>query len=105
MSGLDNDDHNRTKLSSSLINATTPPTLDITLLRTASTLGPGFNRTESNNDHMASELALSSDGRFLYVSSRNTVSSNADSLAIFSVQQTELSYQPLKYLGQSSKYA
>lgn len=72
--------------------------LNITLLQTASTLGPGSSRTLPINEHLASELVLSDDGRFLYVSNRDTTTYDSDSLAIFSVSSA-LSPQPLEWLG------
>ncbi|ETS76239.1 hypothetical protein PFICI_11626 [Pestalotiopsis fici W106-1] len=73
--------------------------VNITLLQTASTLGPGSARTLPINEHLASELALSNNGRFLYVSNRDTTSYDSDNLAIFAVNRTTLSPQPLEWLG------
>ncbi|KAI1871623.1 hypothetical protein JX265_005609 [Neoarthrinium moseri] len=76
-------------------------TLNITMLQIVSTLGPGAKRTDPNNEHLASEVALSTDGRFLYVSNRNTVSYDADPIAIFALQPSDTK-APLTYLGQNS---
>ncbi|KAI4594729.1 hypothetical protein KJ359_007532 [Pestalotiopsis sp. 9143b] len=76
-------------------------TLNITLLQTASTLGPGSNRTAPNNERLASELALSNDGKFLYVSNRDTTTYDSDTLAIFSIASPLVAAEPLKYLGTS----
>lgn len=75
--------------------------LNITMLQTASTLGPGSNRTAPNNERLASEVALSNDGKFLYVSNRDTTTYDSDTLAIFSVVSPLVAAEPLKYLGTS----
>ncbi|KAI1269244.1 Lactonase, 7-bladed beta-propeller-domain-containing protein [Xylariaceae sp. FL1019] len=62
------------------------PALDITHIQVISTLGQGRDRTAPTNIDLASEIALSDDGRFLYVSNRNTVSRDSDTLATFSAR-------------------
>lgn len=59
--------------------------LRITHIQTASTLGPGANRTAFVNEDLASEVAVTNDGRFLYVSNRNTKSYDSDTLAVYAV--------------------
>jgi 6-phosphogluconolactonase (cycloisomerase 2 family) len=67
--------------------------LNVKLLQTASTLGAGDNRTE---------LALSNDGRFLYVANRGTTSFASDTLTIFAVDGSLSSTStPITYLGSS----
>lgn len=78
-------------------------TLQITHLQSASTLNSSGNRTEPNNKALASELAISSDGRFLYTSNRNTQSlTNLDTIAVFSINTDR--DQPLRFLGLNSTY-
>jgi 6-phosphogluconolactonase len=77
--------------------------LRFTLLQVASTLQPGDNRTEPNNHDLASEVELSGDGRFAYVSNRNTLSYNPDNIAIFSVNP-QLEANHLTYLGKNSTH-
>ena len=78
-------------------------TLQITHLQSTSTLNSSNIRTEPKNDYLASELALSNDGRFLHFSNRNTQSvANVDSIAVFSVNPDR--DQPLQFLGLNSTY-
>lgn len=77
--------------------------IDITLVQTASTLGPGRRRTAPNNNDLAAELAITNDGKFLYVSNRNTVSYASDTIAIYSVNANSTS-QHLTYIGHNETY-
>ncbi|KAF5007929.1 hypothetical protein FDECE_5845 [Fusarium decemcellulare] len=78
-------------------------TLQITHLQSISTLNSGTSRTEPKNEDLASEVHLSHDGRFLYVSNRNTESvDNIDSIAVYSVDPH--SEQPLEFLGLNSTH-
>lgn len=64
----------------------------ITQLQIISTLGLGTGlsaRTAPTNDDLAAELQLSSDGRFLYASNRNTQTLDPDTIAIFSRNTTD----------------
>ncbi|KAJ9611132.1 hypothetical protein H2200_004315 [Cladophialophora chaetospira] len=64
----------------------------ITQLQIISTLGlaTGLSaRTAPTNDDLAAELQLSSDGRFMYVSNRNTQTFDPDTIAIFSRDITD----------------
>lgn len=73
-------------------------TLRVKHIQSLSTLVEGNTRTDPNNVDLASELALSQDGQFLYVSNRNTVSlDKVDTLAIYSVDPRR--YRPLQFLG------
>lgn len=81
----------------------TTDTVNITQLQTASTLGPGSNRTAPNNQNLAAEVSISNDGKYLYVSNRNTVNFASDTLAIYSVHP-ESDTEHLVYLGQNITY-
>ncbi|KAL6791502.1 Lactonase, 7-bladed beta-propeller domain-containing protein [Trichoderma sp. SZMC 28013] len=76
--------------------------LRIALVQIVSTLGPGSNRSEPNNIDLAAEVVLSNDGIFAYVSNRNTVSYNTDTIAIYSVHPGELEH--LVYIGNTPTY-
>lgn len=76
--------------------------LNIAPIQMVSTLGPGSNRSEPNNVNLAAEVALSNDGMFAYVSNRNTVSYNTDTLAIYSVHPGESEH--LVYIGNTPTY-
>ncbi|KAK9238772.1 putative isomerase YbhE [Lipomyces kononenkoae] len=81
------------------------PTLDITLRQTASTLGPGGRRTLPNDTFLASEVAMSHDGNFLYVSNRATTTFKSDTLTIYSVHPNIGDDSAhLEYLGQNLTY-
>ncbi|KAF5618449.1 hypothetical protein F25303_13005, partial [Fusarium sp. NRRL 25303] len=78
-------------------------TLSITHLQRASTLDDSSKRTKPNNVDLASEISVSHDRRFLYVSNRNTESVHkADTLALYSLDI--YSKKPLKFLGLNSTY-
>lgn len=78
-------------------------TLRITHLQRASTLDASSKRTKPTNIDLASELALSYDKRFLYVSNRNTESvDKADTIALYSLD-TDAS-KPLYFLGLNSTH-
>ncbi|SCV34261.1 uncharacterized protein FFB14_04742 [Fusarium fujikuroi] len=78
-------------------------TLRITHLQRASTLNGSSNRTKPNNVDLASELSVSHDRRFLYVSNRNTESvDKADTIALYALDQ--YSKKPLQFLGLNSTY-
>lgn len=85
------------------VNGCTTDALSITLLQTASTLGPGSNRTAPNNQDLAAEVAISNDGKYLYVSNRNTIHFTSDTLAIYSVHPGS-DTEHLVYLGQNITY-
>lgn len=76
--------------------------LEIALVQMVSTFGPGSSRSEPNNDNLAAEVTLSTDGMFAYVSNRNTVSYNTDTLAIYSVHPGESEH--LVYIGNTPTY-
>ncbi|OCL15230.1 putative isomerase YbhE [Glonium stellatum] len=97
LDGLDNISKRKEKSMS--------PKLTITLRQTASTLGPGSNRTAPDNKHLASEVAISADGKFVYASNRNTVSYDSDTLTIFSVHPDLYNDEGhLVYLGSNLTY-
>lgn len=73
---------------------------EITLLQRVSTLQAGDERTLPTNDNLASELALSSDGRFLCATNRITTNLDPDSIAIYSVSDGH----HLEFLGLNSTY-
>ncbi|KAF4337593.1 cytochrome p450 3a17 [Fusarium beomiforme] len=78
-------------------------TLRITHLQRASTLEDSSKRTKPTNVDLASELALSYDRRFLYVSNRNTESvDKLDTIAIYSLDVG--ADKPLQFLGLNSTY-
>ncbi|KAG9500630.1 hypothetical protein J7337_009112 [Fusarium musae] len=78
-------------------------TLRITHLQRASTLDDSSKRTKPNNVDLASELSVSHDKRFLYVSNRNTESvDKVDTIAVYSLD--EYSKKPLQFLGLNSTY-
>ncbi|KAF5585058.1 hypothetical protein FPANT_7639 [Fusarium pseudoanthophilum] len=78
-------------------------TLRIIHLQRASTLDDSSERTKPNNVDLASELSLSHDKRFLYVSNRNTESvDKVDTIAVYSLD--EFSKKPLQFLGLNSTY-
>ncbi|KAM0244650.1 hypothetical protein ACHAQJ_010735 [Trichoderma viride] len=76
--------------------------LKIALVQMVSTLGPGSSRSEPNNVNLAAEMALTNDGKFFYVSNRNTVSYNSDTLAIYSVHPGNSEH--LVYIGNTPTY-
>ncbi|PON28810.1 hypothetical protein TGAM01_v201918 [Trichoderma gamsii] len=88
-----NNDGRRPRLHSSL---------KVALVQIVSTLGPGSSRSEPNNVNLAAEMALTNDGKFFYVSNRNTVSYNSDTLAIYSVHPGESEH--LVYIGNTPTY-
>jgi 6-phosphogluconolactonase (cycloisomerase 2 family) len=78
-------------------------TLRITHIQRASTLDDSSKRTKPNNIDLASELSVSHDKRFLYVSNRNTESADKlDTIAVYSLN--EYSKKPLQFLGLNSTY-
>ncbi|KAK9311381.1 putative isomerase YbhE [Lipomyces starkeyi] len=82
-----------------------PPSLNIMLRQTASTLGPGSSRTSPNDTFLASEVALSNDGKFAYVSNRATKTLASDTLAIYSVHPNIGNNSAhLVYLGQNNTF-
>ncbi|KAK9350099.1 putative isomerase YbhE [Lipomyces doorenjongii] len=79
--------------------------LNIMLRQTASTLAPGSSRTSPNDTFLASEVALSNDGKFAYVSNRATKTLTSDTLAIYSVHPNIGNDSAhLVYLGQNNTY-
>ena len=62
-----------------------PDQLQVDLKQTISTLCAGCNRTLPTGADLASEIALSPDGRFAYASNRNSDPATVDNIAIFSV--------------------
>lgn len=78
------------------------PTPRVELVQTASTLGPGSDRTPPDNVRMASEIRVSNDGRFVYTSNRHTGSYDSDTLAIFAVRPGAA--EPLHYVGQNETH-
>ncbi|KAF5530641.1 hypothetical protein FMEXI_13416 [Fusarium mexicanum] len=78
-------------------------TLRISHLQRASTLDDLTKRTKPNNVDLASELSVSHDKRFLYVSNQNTESvDKADTIAVYSLDGH--SKKPLQFLGLNSTY-
>ncbi|EWG55257.1 hypothetical protein FVEG_17483 [Fusarium verticillioides 7600] len=78
-------------------------TLRITHIQRASTLNDSSKRTKPDNFDLASELAVSHDKRFLYVSNRNTESvDKVDTIAVYSLDG--YSKKPLQFLGLNSTY-
>jgi 6-phosphogluconolactonase len=63
--------------------ATGTPKLEKTLQQTIPTPRLGVNCTTSNSHHLTDEITLSNDGKFAYVSNRDTMTYAADTLAIF----------------------
>jgi 6-phosphogluconolactonase len=101
---LDGVDNTHTETAS---HDSAPQTLQITLLQVASTLGPGNDRTAPQNIDMASEFAISDDGRFVYVANRNTRSENSDTIAVFATADPVAgagAEPPLTYLGQNATH-
>jgi 6-phosphogluconolactonase len=79
--------------------------LDITLQQTISTIGLGTNRTVPDYRRLAAEVALSKDGKFAYVSNRDTTTYASDTLAVFSVNPDPKKDQAhLTYLGHNVTY-
>jgi hypothetical protein len=60
------------------------------LQQTISTLGLGVNHTAPDKHHLAAEIALSNDGKFAYVSNRDTTTDAPDTLATFLVNYLQL---------------
>ncbi|KAK9327564.1 Lactonase, 7-bladed beta-propeller-domain-containing protein [Lipomyces starkeyi] len=82
-----------------------PQSLNIMLRQTASTLAPGSSRTSPNDTFLASEVALSNDGKFAYVSNRATKTLASDTLAIYSVHPNIGNDSAhLVYLGQNNTF-
>ncbi|KAL6884491.1 Lactonase, 7-bladed beta-propeller domain-containing protein [Trichoderma evansii] len=93
LDGVNNDSHS--------LRSNSP--LNITLIQMVSTLGPDSNRSEPNNFNLATEVALSNNGMFAYVSNRNTVSYDTDALAIYSVHPGESEH--LVYIRNTLTYS
>lgn len=72
-----------------------PDNLTITLVQTISTLGKDLAPTPPDHTDLASEIALTNDGKFFYVSNRHTKSMDSDKLSIYSVNDDSL----LTFLG------
>jgi 6-phosphogluconolactonase len=110
LDGVDNDRNGSTKVTCSSSSSSATSNLSITLLQVASTLGPGSNRTGPVNKHLASEMAITNDGRFLYAANRITFTPDSDDLAIFALQQPPYgnsssgAAEPRTYLGQNLTY-
>jgi 6-phosphogluconolactonase (cycloisomerase 2 family) len=82
-----------------------PRNITISLTQRVSTLGANLNRTAPNNRDIAAEVALSNDGKFAYVSNRNTVNFNSDTVAIYSVHPgLNNDRNNLRYLGYNLTY-
>jgi 6-phosphogluconolactonase (cycloisomerase 2 family) len=82
-----------------------PTNLTIHLTQRTSTLGANLGRTPPNNRNLASEIALSNDGRFLYAANRNTVNLDSDTVAIYSIHPLiEDDRNHLTYLGYNITY-
>ena len=62
-----------------------PDELQIDLRQTISTLCAGCNRTLPTGVDLASEIAISPDGKFAYASNRNTDPKTVDNIAIFAI--------------------
>ena len=78
-------------------------TLHISHLQRVSTLDATGRRTKPTNADVASELAVSHDGRFLYASNRNTESvEKADTIAIYSLDADAT--KPLRFLDLNSTH-
>jgi 6-phosphogluconolactonase len=58
---------------------------EIKQVQLLSTLGARSNRTEPNNNKLANEVALSTDGRFLYVTNRDQTTLMDDFMSVYSV--------------------
>ena len=81
------------------------PRLTVTLKQTISTIGLGKNRTAPINHHQASEVAISDDGKFAYVTNRDTTSYASDTLAIYSIDQDPYHDNAhLTYIGHNETY-
>ncbi|KAF5980742.1 hypothetical protein FCOIX_4646 [Fusarium coicis] len=75
----------------------------IYIYQRTSTLDDSRKRTKPNNVDLASELSISHDKRFLYVSNRNTESvDKVDTIAVYSLDGS--SKTPLQFLGLNSTY-
>lgn len=83
-----------------IVESSAPAHVDVALLQTISTLGAGLNRTHPDGVDLASEVAISPDGRFVYAANRHTLSFDADFLAIYSLDAASTG-QPLKWLGRN----
>ena len=82
-----------------------PDNLTIHLTQRISTLGADVGRTPPDNTNLASEIALSNDGRFAYATNRNTVNFNSDTVAIYSVHPlSDKDRNHLTYLGHNLTY-
>ena len=80
-----------------------PDQLAIELKQTISTLCDGCDRTAPTNVDLASEVAISPDGSFLYASNRNTESETSDNIAVFSVHPgLEDDARHLKFRGKNA---
>lgn len=77
--------------------------LKIELVQVASSLGSGSHRTAPDNQDLAAEVALSHDGKFAYVSNRNTVSLDPDTISIYSVHP-HATHHHLVYIDQISTH-
>ncbi|KAK4934340.1 hypothetical protein LTR10_024364 [Elasticomyces elasticus] len=74
--------------------------LSLDLKQTLSTMGKDLGPSPDEHKDLAAEIAVSSDGRFVYVSNRHLTGMEADNLAIYSVD-SEPSHDErhLTYLG------
>jgi 6-phosphogluconolactonase len=79
--------------------------LEITRQQTISTIGLGANRTTPIYRQLVAEVALSKDGKFEYVSNRDTTTYASDTLAVFSVNpDPKKDHANLTYLGHNATY-
>jgi 6-phosphogluconolactonase len=81
--------------------------LEINQIQLLSTLGPWSNRTAPNDHNMADEVALSADGKFVYVANRDQTTLNSDVMSIYSVNpgyETNGPVEHLTFIGTSLLY-
>lgn len=74
--------------------------LAVEFKQTLSTMGKDFAPTPDEHEDLAAEIAVSNDGKFVYASNRNLTRPDADTLAIYSVDNNPANdSRHLTYLG------
>lgn len=71
------------------------------LLQTHSTLGAGLGPSEPAGHDLASEVAITSNGKFMYVANRNTESFDSDFVGVFSFHPKDHE-TPMRWIGRNN---
>ena len=74
----------------------------LTLVQTTSTIAGGVAPTPAEHKSLAAEIAVSNDGRHVYVSNRNVSLTEPDTITIYSVSQSSSGGPHLKFIATQS---